>query len=120
MDGLDPKKHENTLEASVFALQDWAQTHDVHDNERHTEIIDEIERAKDRDVKMKALLERMQTDMKSLATKEDMEEIKPLLQAMAGSKLAITYGRTLYKVFVFIGSIALAYVAIRQVLSGNF
>lgn len=52
--------------------------------------------------------------LSGLATKEDMESIKPLLEAIAGGKTAVHVGRIAYRIFFAIGGLAMGWIAIRQ------
>ncbi len=57
---------------------------------------------------------RIEEKLEGLATKEDMQKLQPILEALAGGKIAITWGRVIYKVVIWLGAGAAAVFAIKR------
>ena len=90
---------------TLSRMADWQMAHEVEDNNRHQENLLRFKAADARSAQMTNALNDIH---KALQDHTDMlRDLKPLLQAAAGGKIA-------YRVFTFIGSLAVAWLAIKN------
>lgn len=88
-------------------MADWQQSHEIEDRERHEDNLLRFKAADARASQMTDTLKGIQAALE--AHTEMLGELKPLLQAAAGGRIA-------YKIFTVVGTIAVSWLAIKSIL----
>lgn len=93
--------------ASIRTLSEEFKKHQLNDSL-------EFQKAARRDEEAADARMRIEAKLEGLATKEDMQKLQPILEALAGGRIAVTWGRVIYKLFIGLGAAAMAYIALKQ------